>query len=66
MRDGEEIVEVMGADESRKIRSKSDNATGSVHTDWAGEMARKMVVKRLLKYLPIVMSDALAAVHRGG
>jgi len=62
LRDGAEVVEIMGADEIAKIRSKSDNSNGSVHTDWAGEMARKMVVKRLLKYLPITMSEALSAV----
>ena len=50
--DGSIIPEHMGADELRKIRSKSDNASGSVYNDWEGEMARKSLLKRLQKYIP--------------
>jgi phage RecT family recombinase len=50
--DGTMIPEHMGADELAKIRSKSDNASGSVYNDWEGEMARKSLVKRLQKYIP--------------
>lgn len=50
--DGTMIPEHMGADELAKIQSKSDNASGSVYTDWQGEMARKSLVKRLQKYIP--------------
>lgn len=50
--DGTMIPEHMGADELAKIQSKSDNAGGSVYTDWQGEMARKSLVKRLQKYIP--------------
>jgi recombination protein RecT len=50
--DGSIIPEHMGADELKKIRSKSDNASGSVYNDWEGEMARKSLLKRLQKYIP--------------
>lgn len=50
--DGTVIPEHMGADELKKIQSKSDNASGSVYTDWQGEMARKSLLKRLQKYIP--------------
>lgn len=50
--DGTVIPEHMGADELVKIQAKSDNANGSVYTDWQGEMARKALVKRLQKYVP--------------
>jgi recombination protein RecT len=50
--DGSIIPEHMGADELLKIRSKSDNAGGSIFQDWEGEMARKSLVKRLQKYVP--------------
>lgn len=50
--DGTMIPEHMGADELKKIQGKSDNAGGSVYTDWQGEMARKSLVKRLQKYIP--------------
>lgn len=50
--DGTMIPEHMGADELAKIQSKSDNAGGSVYTEWQGEMARKSLVKRLQKYIP--------------
>jgi recombination protein RecT len=50
--DGTRIPEHMGADELAKIQSKSDNKAGSVYSDWAGEMARKSLVKRLQKYVP--------------
>lgn len=50
--DGTVIPEHMGADELKKIQGKSDNAGGSVYTDWQGEMARKSLLKRLQKYIP--------------
>lgn len=50
--DGSILIEDMGADELALIRSKSDNANGSVYKDWAGEMARKALIKRQCKYLP--------------
>ena len=50
--DGTVIPEHMGADELKKIQGKSDNASGSVYTDWQGEMARKSLLKRLQKYIP--------------
>lgn len=50
--DGTMIPEHMGADELAKIQAKSDNAGGSVYSDWQGEMARKSLVKRLQKYIP--------------
>lgn len=50
--DGSVVPEHMGSDELALIRSKSDNANGSVYKDWQGEMARKALLKRLQKYVP--------------
>lgn len=52
LHDGTIIPDHMGADELDKIRSKSDNKDGSVYTDWAGEMARKSLLKRICKHIP--------------
>lgn len=50
--DGAKHIEVIGADELGLIRSKSLNAGSAIYNDWEGEMARKAVIKRHVKYLP--------------
>jgi recombination protein RecT len=63
--DGSKIVEAIGADELKLIRSKSDSekaklkaikqgeaVNATVWDEWEGEMVRKAVLKRLFKYVP--------------
>lgn len=54
----EPIVEVMTRDEVIKVQRASRSGTSGPWTQWWGEMAKKTVLKRLLKYQP--MSDELA------
>ena len=57
---GEKQIEVMDKSELDYIRSKSDGwksfesgkAKSSIWNDWEGEMCKKTVIKRLVKYLP--------------
>jgi recombination protein RecT len=57
---GEQQIEVMDKSELDYVRSKSDGwkafeagkTKSSIWQDWEGEMCRKTVVKRLVKYLP--------------
>lgn len=52
-KDGTLLWDVMTADEVEKVRSRSRASKGGPWvTDWA-EMARKTVVRRLAKYLPL-------------
>lgn len=63
LKDGGRQVEVMTRAEIERIRSRSRaGASGPWVTDWP-EMARKTVVRRLCKYLPLSpeLADALAA-----
>ena len=66
LKDGGRQVEVMTRSEVERIRSRSRaGSSGPWVTDWS-EMARKTVVRRLCKYLPLSpeLADALAADER--
>lgn len=63
LKDGGRQVEVMTRSEVERIRSRSRaGSSGPWVTDWS-EMARKTVVRRLCKYLPLSpeLADALVA-----
>jgi len=49
MRSGEQVVELMGVDEFRKIRNSSKAKNSPAYAEWETEMQRKAIIKRLLK-----------------
>lgn len=52
-KDGETFVEVMSVDEVERVRSVSRAKDGSTWSVWWGEMAKKTVIRRLAKRLPM-------------
>lgn len=60
--DGEQQFEVIGREEVEKIRSVSKAKNGPGWTKWWGEMAKKSVVKRGLKMIPLT-SEVAAAIE---
>lgn len=65
-KDGGFQIDVMTLDEVEAIRNRSRAKSGPWQTDFA-EMAKKTVVRRLCKYLPLSpeMADAIDASDRG-
>ena len=60
LKDGGHAIEVMWVDDIEAIRSRSKTGnTGPWKTDWS-EMARKTVIRRLTKYLPLSVEVARA------
>lgn len=60
LKDGEIIREVMALDEIEKIRTSSKNPDGPFWRNWWGEMARKTVIRRLSKSLPLSVDSLLS------
>lgn len=53
LRDGGYAFDVMTVDEIERIRKSSKSANGDAWSNHWGEMARKTVIRRLMKYLPL-------------
>lgn len=53
LKDGTHYVEVMSVSDVEHVRKASKNAEKGPWADWWGEMARKTVVRRLAKRLPM-------------
>ncbi len=53
MKNGRNVVELMTRKDIERIRASSKAKNAMAWTDWWGEMARKSVVRRGLKYLPM-------------
>ncbi len=56
-KDGGVYREVMTKEEVDKVKAASKSAGGPAWTQWYNEMARKSVIKRLSKYLPMSTDD---------
>jgi recombination protein RecT len=52
-KDGEAYIEVMNVEEVEEVRSISRAKSGPAWTNWWGEMAKKTVIRRLSKRLPM-------------
>lgn len=63
MRDGSIFIEVMSKQEIDKVRESSRAKTGGPWSSWYGEMAKKTVLRRLAKRLPMStdLDTAIAA-----
>lgn len=53
LKDGSRLLEVMSFEEIEKVRSVSRSGKGGPWAQWWGEMARKTVMRRLSKRLPM-------------
>jgi len=53
LKDGSRLLEVMSLDEIEKVRSVSRSKSNGPWVQWFGEMARKTVMRRLSKRLPM-------------
>lgn len=53
LKDGSRLLEVMSLEEIEKVRSVSRSKDKGPWVDWFGEMARKTVMRRLSKRLPM-------------
>lgn len=62
-KEGGILIEVMSIDDIEQVRNVSKNKNGGPWKDWFQEMAKKTVIRRLAKRLPI-SADVVELFHR--